>query len=836
MSAWRAWLLGLLVLGAVGCDGDGAGPDGGRGDGGGLDGAVDPTDGGPDPDLDAGGDPDASRVDGSTDGGSAPDGGADGGDCRVVARDADGDGYGSAFDRMTLCDPDAPVPDGYLEDLLDVDCDDAQGHLHEGVTAYRDLDADGYGSGRAVTACVTAAGLLEPYHALVDGDCDDAVPDPGVNPGLLDFPGDPTDNDCDGSAAPVEGAGHLFVDRSVAGPGTGTASDPFSTIGAALTEAATRGAGPVTVVVAGGVYAERVTMAVSDARVLIAGGYVREPSGAWRPGLSGDPPTELRPATNPAVSVSAGELQLARLDVHGAALNGGGVQRAQAVDVTGGTLVLQYGARVEGPVVTGGSARANAVRLQNGALLVVDSAVHGGRANGGSGASAYAQSVGIVAFGDPATTELRVIDGVVTAGIGSTEGGGASFARALFQDAGRLEVYRSALGDAAGADAVTAEGPVGAHGLRVANLAGATVVNTSIRSPRAEVTAGSDGAEVFGLEAIGTPLLLHDARIGAGTARAPERTASHGVRIEEASEAWLRGNAIFGGRSWSRAAPTAGRAIVHGARFVSTTAVVEANRIGSGRARVEVSGSAGANASSIGVEALASDLVLVDNAIAALGPTEGAGPFDVGMLGLYASASTVTSLHNVYVGGVSGVASAQSSSSATIQLAPASPTPFVSVNDAIVPGVADTRTGLARGAGATLHLFHTAFAQPSGTGRSFVAGDGSFDGALLRAGGTAYTDVADLEGCSSWSAGCGTASGLWLGPADFEAPEGAFDDRDYRLPLGAVDLVDQGLDPRTVDYAGLGVRGHLGLADADVDGDARPQGAGWDIGLDEVAP
>jgi putative metal-binding protein len=122
-------------------------------------------------------------------------------------KDADNDGYGDASVALpvaagTDCDdtkatvhpgiganpPAAEVPD----DGIDQDCNG-----FDQVTCYADQDHDGYGAGPAILnnfgACTT------PSQSRFNTDCDDA--NPAINPGAVDIPDDPIDQDCNGHPA-----------------------------------------------------------------------------------------------------------------------------------------------------------------------------------------------------------------------------------------------------------------------------------------------------------------------------------------------------------------------------------------------------------------------------------------------------------------------------------------------------------------------------------------------------------------------------------------------------------------------------------------------------------
>lgn len=124
--------------------------------------------------------------------------------------DLDGDGYGTAADRITVCDT---LPEGYapssddcddtdtgiypdadeLCDGLDNDCDAATDE--EAVdqrTYYFDNDNDGYGDNEV---WVVSCNLPDGYVIFGD-DCDDD--EPNLSPGVTEAC-DGIDNNCDGT-------------------------------------------------------------------------------------------------------------------------------------------------------------------------------------------------------------------------------------------------------------------------------------------------------------------------------------------------------------------------------------------------------------------------------------------------------------------------------------------------------------------------------------------------------------------------------------------------------------------------------------------------------------
>ena len=138
--------------------------------------------------------------------GSIDEGAVDAGDWYG---DADGDGYGSPYDRQRSCD----APAGYVASFTDCNdqivdvhpngtelCDgydnDCNGTVDDGVTAaatwYLDADGDGYGGSTVTTvSCTQPAG-----YVLNAGDCSDV--DAGTYPNA-DETCDGRDNNCDGN-------------------------------------------------------------------------------------------------------------------------------------------------------------------------------------------------------------------------------------------------------------------------------------------------------------------------------------------------------------------------------------------------------------------------------------------------------------------------------------------------------------------------------------------------------------------------------------------------------------------------------------------------------------
>ncbi len=129
----------------------------------------------------------------------------------TVFRDADGDGYGDPDDPLESC----TWPTGYVGN--DLDCDDAAAAVHPGarevcdqrdndcdggvdrVTAYRDLDGDGYaGTAGQWDACDDLPGGVSDTAT----DCDDS--DATISPDAEEVCGDGVDNDCSGYRSCLE--------------------------------------------------------------------------------------------------------------------------------------------------------------------------------------------------------------------------------------------------------------------------------------------------------------------------------------------------------------------------------------------------------------------------------------------------------------------------------------------------------------------------------------------------------------------------------------------------------------------------------------------------------
>jgi len=156
-------------------------------------------------------------------------------DCDAVTpdgEDRDGDGYAACADDCddsdALVNPgvvevecngvdddcDPATDDGYDGDGDGVpaclDCDDEDPTASEMVTAYADVDQDGYGVGNPVAFCGQP-----PSTALVDGDCDSQ--DPTIYPGAEEVPDDGIDQDCDGSdLTDLDGDGVSLADGDCA--------------------------------------------------------------------------------------------------------------------------------------------------------------------------------------------------------------------------------------------------------------------------------------------------------------------------------------------------------------------------------------------------------------------------------------------------------------------------------------------------------------------------------------------------------------------------------------------------------------------------------------------
>jgi hypothetical protein len=152
------------------------------------------------------------RIDNDCDGLTDEDGAVG---CTPYYRDGDGDGFGRTDDVRCACAPRAPwtlLVGGDCNDQLagvhpgapevcngfDDDCDgETDEDATDCLTFYRDEDGDGFG----VTGDTRCRCLAEPpYTAVAGGDCDDDDPDVSpVAPERCNGPGEPVDDDCDGT-------------------------------------------------------------------------------------------------------------------------------------------------------------------------------------------------------------------------------------------------------------------------------------------------------------------------------------------------------------------------------------------------------------------------------------------------------------------------------------------------------------------------------------------------------------------------------------------------------------------------------------------------------------
>jgi len=102
-------------------------------------------------------------------------------------RDADGDGYGNADDKLVV--QDCSAPDGYVED--DTDCDDNDATVHAWEIYYEDSDGDGFGN-KDIQQRVCGSGPQDGY-VKDDRDCNDG--DRSINPGAQEVCNE-IDDDC----------------------------------------------------------------------------------------------------------------------------------------------------------------------------------------------------------------------------------------------------------------------------------------------------------------------------------------------------------------------------------------------------------------------------------------------------------------------------------------------------------------------------------------------------------------------------------------------------------------------------------------------------------------
>lgn len=133
---------------------------------------------------------------------------------RTFYADYDGDMHGDPLAPLVACD----LPED--ASTTDDDCDDTDSNRWRGVTAWVDLDGDGYGAGADETVCEGEAG-----YVVQDGDCDDQ--EGSVHPYADATCGDAIDQDCDGATdcTPAVGSDEVSETASTridGGPGSAT--------------------------------------------------------------------------------------------------------------------------------------------------------------------------------------------------------------------------------------------------------------------------------------------------------------------------------------------------------------------------------------------------------------------------------------------------------------------------------------------------------------------------------------------------------------------------------------------------------------------------------------
>lgn len=297
-----------------------------------------------------------------------------------------------------------------------------------------------------------------------------------------------------------------------------------------------------------------------------------------------------------------------------------------------------------------------------------------------------------------------------------------------------------------------------------------------------EVSVSGDGVHAYGIYLDGrTPLVLHNSSVTAQTSGGSKWATG----IYVGGTLFAFDNAINGGTgSYTRGLSIYGSALLVG------------NIIDGGSA---------SSTSSYGFELTYGDLIAINNVIK--GGVSDGNTVAAGLSGYYGSAGVATLINNVILGGSSTTGSPIglwiNSESATV-------INNIIENTMAVPDFRFIYLGLPPDASVT--VLNSAFA--GSTGSDCMIWNNGAGGCI------SDNTVAGVNACSAEWSPCSAANGNTVCTPDFVDPAGG----DFRLQATST-CMDQGTEP-TSYYDGPDVY-------LDIDGVTRPQGSGWDIGINE---